>query len=91
MPEPDREWFADHGRRHLRFRPAFDGEPVGYVVLVHRDGRRWGWPAPGARCCELNSDLETLNVVHAAISSHPSLELSEAAGVTKPCRLHPLT
>lgn len=79
-PESDREFFLDR-RRELRFRPAMSGEPRGWAVLVHRDGRRWGWPVPSAAAFDLNSNPAALEVLHGAVTARPGLEMETAAVV----------
>lgn len=65
----DREWFADHGRRHHRFRPALAGELEGFAYLVHRDGRRFAWAANGPAAFELGADEAVCAIVWRALAA----------------------
>ena len=62
----DREWFADHGRRDIRFRPALPGEPDGWGFLVRRDGRQFSWPVSGPAAFDINDAPDLLEVLFKA-------------------------
>ena len=81
-PEADREFFLDR-RRDLRFRPACHGEPTGWGILAHRDGRRWGWPVVSGAAFEANAHPHLLELILAAVAQVRGLEM-QAAGNTVP-------
>jgi len=78
----DREWFADHGRRHLRFRPALPGEPDGHGFLVRRDGRQFFWPVPGPAAFDINDAPDLLAILFKALITLATKEKAADGGTS---------